>query len=67
MKQFRVEYVIFVETSLYSRAVWKIEKFKYSKKTNDFQWDSQNDEVLQKKFFPKVLIFIGNFNFMGLK
>ena len=50
-----------------TRAVWKIEKFKYSKKTNDFQWDSQNDEVLQKKFFPKVLIFIGFFNFMGLK
>ena len=53
--------------TLRDRAVWKIEKFKYSKKTNDFQWDSQNDEVLQKKFFPKVLIFIGFFNFMGLK
>ena len=45
-----------------TRAVWKNEKLKYSKKTNDFQCDSQNDEV-----FPKVLIIIGFFNFMGLK
>ena len=49
------------------RAVWKNEKLKYSKKTNDFQCDSQNDEVLQKKIFPKLLIFIGFSNFMGLR